>query len=118
MTSNSGQEITNLLTGLIGLLWIIKIWFHYSYLQTVDSRLREKNFISFFVNPENLLKSLHVVAPFIFSPADKGEESEIKRKRTITASYILWTTFALTSYFLIKYPPTNETEKINYDLTK
>jgi len=118
MTSNLGQEIINLLNVLIGILWITKIWFHYTYLQTVDSRLKEKNIFSFFVNPENLLKSIHVVAPFILSPADKGEESEIKRKRTISVTYILWTTFAVTSYFLIKYPPTNEPEKIIYDLTK
>lgn len=117
MTSNSGQEIINLLTGLICLLWIIKIWFHYLYLQKVDNGLKGISFLSFFVNPDNLIKTVHVVAPFIITSFDKGEESEIK-KRTIIMTYILWATFAVTFYFVIKYPSINYPDKIIYDLNK
>ncbi|MBZ0245676.1 MAG: hypothetical protein K8H85_07000 [Cyclobacteriaceae bacterium] len=113
MISNYGNEIANLLIGITVILWFFKIGFHFSYLKSVNNNIKETNFISFFLKPENFTKTFLIVAPFF---TDTNREANSQRKRTRTITFILWIALALTFIFLIKYPPTGDPDRIYIDL--
>jgi hypothetical protein len=113
------QETTNWLIFGVAVAWFCKIGFHFAYLKVVDKSIKELNFVSFYLNIGNFLKSFLLVSPFFLSKtiAEGQEINRIKWKVKIS-TYALWTMFALTGFYLYNQPPNKEKTTIEYNITK
>jgi len=80
--------------------------FHFENLRSTGT-IKESNFISFFLNPENLFRTILIISPFFFLAKDSEGDNEKRKNNGLTLSaYALWFMFAVTFYYLYKYPPT------------
>jgi hypothetical protein len=105
MTSGNGQGLLNLILLVLAITWMFKIAFHFGYLRSLGI-IKETKFISFFVNLENLFWAILIVSPFFFVKRGFGMEMEERKVKGLTLSaYALWLVFAVTFYYLYRYPP-------------
>ena len=105
MKLDSEQQIINL--SLLGLLttWMFKITFHFNYLRSIGT-VRESNLVSFFLNLENLSRTILIVSPFFsLKKKDKKENDDNKEKRLTLSAYALCIMFAVASYYLYNHSP-------------
>ena len=104
MTSDSGEEIVNLLVLALLTIWIFKIAFHFNYLRSIGT-VKESNFVSFFLNPENLFRTILIVSPLFLLKKDEEKENEESTEERLTLSaYALWIMFAVAFYYLYNHP--------------
>lgn len=107
------QEIINWLGFGIAVAWFCKIGFHFVYLKAVDKSIKELSFISFYLKIENFLTSVLLVSPFFFPrTGNEGQEVKKTKRKAKIATYVLWTMFALTGFYLYNNPPRKDTTGI------
>ena len=112
------EQIIDWLGFGILIAWVCKIGFHFVYLKAVDSRIKEMNFVLFYLNFRNILTSFVIVSPLFFARAGSAaEEIKIIRRAKIS-TLVLWTMFVLMGFYQYNHPPKKEPTRIEYDFTK
>jgi len=84
------QEIFNLLLTLVAVAWFAKILSHFQYLKATHERLKNSNFISFFIEIENLFKVIAVIMPVFFSGTQSKNTEVAKVKHEVWIFTWLW----------------------------
>lgn len=99
------QEMFNWLSFGLVVAWFCKIGFHFVYLKSADERIREMNFVSFYLNIKNFPTSVMIIAPmFISRTRDEGQEIKKIKRRARISTYVLWTMFAVNITYLLNHP--------------
>ena|SRR5690349_10370309 len=99
------QDAINWLGFGLSVAWFCKIGFHFVYLKAADKRIKELNFVMFYLNIKNFPTSFMILFPIFFSRTrDEEQEIKEKKKRARISSYFLLTMFALFFLYVVNHP--------------
>jgi len=93
------------------IVWAFKIGFHFNYLKAVDSSIKERSFVTFYLNTFNILRSIAVILP-VFIAGLRGQEIEKAqslRRSTFRSTLLFWFILTCLCYYMYMQP----TEKAN-----
>ena len=99
----------DLLMLLLFIVWAFKIGYHFNYLRAVDSSIRERSFATFYLNPNNILRSITVILP-VFIAGLRGQEIEKAqslRRSTFRSILLFWFILTCLCYYMYMQPPEN-----------
>jgi hypothetical protein len=86
------QFLQDVLTLVLFIVWAFKIGFHFNYLKAIDSNIKERSFITFYLNPVNIIGSITLVIPIFINGkrSQENEKSQILRRSTAKSVLLFW----------------------------